>query len=163
MTEPSHDALDRHVNETRERLLAKLDVLDQRARSMVREATTTTRATVIGLAGALALSFSLALAERANQRLRHPHAPRRSILGDALRVGAVAVMFVAVSGWAKRQAHAQPRRASQPQLRRIASHDSMMPRSEAASAPHSGTSHALPAQAISTESSPLDTERFPHD
>ena len=161
MTEPSHEALDRHVEQARERLFAKLDVLDHRARELVREATSTTRATALGLAGALALSFGLALAERASQRLRHRYytpAPRRSLVGDALRVGAVAVMFVAVSGWAKRASHSQAaRRASEPQLGRFASPVAAVPGSVNAGASPAGTSHALSDFSLS------DTERFQHD
>jgi hypothetical protein len=111
------------------------------------------------------MSFGLALAERASQRVRgrSPQAPRRSLIGDALRVGAVAVMFVAVSGWAKRASQGQARHASRPQLGRFASSAAAMPDSAQASDAQAGTSHALSAQATSTESSPSDTERFQHD
>lgn len=162
MTDSSHEKLDRHVTEAKERLFARLDVLDHRARQLVQEATNTTRATAFGFAGALALSFAFSLATRANRRIQHLPPPRRSILGETLKIGAVALMFVGVSAWAKRASQqGDPRRASQPQLRHSASSEAPALAAGRPSAAAPGIANASMTGSAASEVSPLDTERHP--
>jgi hypothetical protein len=162
MTDATQDGLDRNVDEAKARLMATLDVLDVRTRSLVHEATDTARNTAWGVAGVLALSLGLALAERASRRvsrrvtqrqLRDRVSPNGSLLGDTIRVGAVAVLFISVSAWAKHAAEPDAsRRAGQPQLRRVATLlSAVLGKGPHAVAQRSGTTRAfLPSTTIAT-------------
>jgi len=159
MTNTAHAELDRHARQARERLLATLDVLEQRARTLVQTATQTTRATAAGFAAALALSAALVVVQRTSERMTRQRrgSGRPSLIGDAFRVGAVAIMFLGVSAWAKRAArtHATPPAAT-PQVRHDAS---LQLRAERAVQAETGTAHALDT----LETTPHDAGRLDHD
>jgi hypothetical protein len=162
MTDSTHEELDRHAQEARERLLATLDVLDHRARGLVQTAAQTTRATMIGLGGALALSVGLVLAQRASRRIksrtRYRDSDKPSLIADAFRVGAVALVFVGLSAWAKRAARANG--TSPPQLRQNASlSPARSGTDESAAHEPAGTTRASNL----TETTPQDAERWNHD
>jgi hypothetical protein len=165
MSDSGHGELDRHAQQARERLLATLDVLDHRARNLVHTATATTRATAFGLAGALALSVGLVIAQRASRRFSRNNYSRRSepssLIGDVLKIGTVAIMFVGVSAWAKRAAHTNTRGITKPpQLGQSASLDSSQSECAGTAAQqHAGTSHALERPGATSN----DPERIDHD
>jgi hypothetical protein len=148
MTDEAHLVLEREASEARARLMATLDVLELRTRSVARDAARGARSTALGFAGALALGLTFAIAEHTQARADRPRRsrpPERSLLGDALRAGAVAFVFVSVSAWSK---HApQPTatgRANQPQARRIAALVSaLLGQGPRARALRAGTTHAL--------------------
>jgi hypothetical protein len=159
VTDAAHDELDRHARKARERLLETLDVLDHRARNLVQAATETTRATAVGLAGALVLSVALVVVQRTSKRVvrRRRDSDRSSLIGDAFRVGAVAIMFVGLSAWAKRAAHANATRlAAAPQL---SHHASLALHAERTVQVEPGTVHALDA----FETTPHDPGPLDHD
>ena len=162
MTESTHASLEREASEARARLMATLDVLDVRARRVVHDATESVRSTAIALAGAAGLCLTFALFERSVRRpvTRVRQTPKRSILSDALRAGAVAFVFVSVSTWSK--SATQPRasgRALEPHARRIAAVLAAVsgngPRARALRA---GTTHALPASSVVTSSNPSPSD-----
>jgi hypothetical protein len=166
MNDGTHWALEREASEARARLMATLDVLELRARSAVRDASRSARSTALGAAGALALGLMFAFAERTRRRTQRPvrSTPKRSILGDAMRAGAVAFVFVSVSAWSKYAT--QPTaagHANQPHARRIAALLSALSgRGPRARALRAGTSHALLASTSLTPSNP-EPEPYNHD
>jgi hypothetical protein len=162
MTDSNHEELDRHAEQARERLLATLDVLDHRARGLVQNAAQTTRATLIGVAGAMALSVGLVLAQRASRRIRrrtrYRDSDKPSLIGDAFRVGAVALVFVGLSAWAKRAAHGNG--TSPPQLSQNAPPGpTRLVTDESAALGQAGTTHA----SNMADTIPQDAERWNHD
>jgi hypothetical protein len=167
MTDSTHLVLEREASEARARLMATLDVLELRAHSVVQDATRGARSTALGLAGALALGLTFAFAERTQRRAERPsrRAPKRSILGDALRAGAVAFVFVSVSAWSKYAT--QPTaagRANSPHARRIAALlSALLGRGPHTRALRAGTSHALLASTSSPTPSNPEPERHNHD
>jgi hypothetical protein len=166
MTDSTHWALEREASEARARLMATLDVLELRARNIAHDASRSARSGALGLAGALALGLTFALADRAQRRSHRPlrSTPKRSILGDAMRAGAVAVVFVSVSAWSKYAT--QPTaagHANSPQARRIAALlSALLGRGPHTRALRAGTSHALLASTCVTPSNP-EPERHNHD
>jgi hypothetical protein len=167
MTDSTHEELDRHAERARERLLATLDVLDHRARGLVQNAAETTRATMIGVAGAMALSVGLVLAQRASRRIkrrtRDRDADKPSLIGDAFRVGAVALVFVGLSAWAKRAAHVngtsppQPSQNAPPLPTRLG--PPSLATDDSAALEQAGTTHA----SNMADTIPHDAEGWNHD
>jgi hypothetical protein len=161
MTDPSYDALEDEAQAARARLMATLDVLDGRTKRLVHEATETARSTAFGMVGAMTLVVGLALAERASRRARTfpVGAGRRSILADTLRVGAVALVFVSVSAWAKHAAHTRDTgHAGEPQLRRVGAAllSAMLGKGPHSSARRAGTTHA--SLELAPTNGPLQSE-----
>jgi hypothetical protein len=109
MTDAEHEALERAAHDARERLVASLEQLDTRAKTLVQGAAETTRASAVGVAGAMLVWFAVSFAagarhrERGRMPSRSAHAGRSTasaIAGTALKVGAVALVFVGARAWA---------------------------------------------------------------
>jgi hypothetical protein len=153
MDDLANHSLDRTAREARERLAHTLEALDARGRALIHTASQTGRVAAIGAAGALLISVTWAMTRRTSRST----SVTRSILGDALRLGVLAVAYVGVRHFAQR-ASEPPRASSAPQLRRVATQLGAALHAHAStSAERAGMTHAL------TTGSAVEPRQSDHD
>jgi hypothetical protein len=120
MTDPDHEALERAASTAKDRLVASLEQLDSRAKTIAHSAAETTRAGALGAAGVVLFWLAASVAGRA-RHIDRPRSRSAAFASGVLKLGAVALVFAGARTWAfaaqrARLAHAG---SSTPQLRRV--------------------------------------------
>jgi hypothetical protein len=120
MTDTDHEALERAANTAKERLVASLEQLDSRAKTIAHSAAETTRAGALGAAGVVLFWLAASAAGRA-RHIERPRSRTAAFASGLLKLGAAALVFAGARTWmlAAQRARLAQAGSSTPQLGRL--------------------------------------------